>query len=51
MARMRIHALPTVLVTAAPLDVRRVGVHGRAAVIADFGAQFLVPGVVAVDPA
>jgi hypothetical protein len=29
--------------------VRRVGVHGRAAVIDGFWAQFVVPGFVAVD--
>jgi hypothetical protein len=29
--------------------MRRVGVHGRATVIAGFGAQFVVPGFVAVD--
>jgi hypothetical protein len=29
--------------------VRRVGVHGRAALIDGFGAQFVVPGFVAVD--
>ena len=32
-----------------PWIVRRVGVHGRAAVIDGFGAQFVVPGFVAVD--
>ena len=32
-----------------PWIVRRVGVHGRAAVINRFGAQFVVPGFVAVD--
>ena len=32
-----------------PWIVRRVGVHGRAAVIDRFGAQFVVPGFVAVD--
>src|SRR5215210_2051196 len=31
-----------------PWIVRRVGVHGRATVIAGFGAQFVVPGFVAV---
>jgi hypothetical protein len=34
-----------------PWIVRRVGVHGRATVIAGFGAQFVVPGFVAIDPA
>ena len=29
--------------------VRRVGVHGRAAVVDGFGAQFVVPGFIAVD--
>ncbi len=32
-----------------PWIVRRVGVHGRAAVIDRFRAQFVVPGFVAVD--
>jgi hypothetical protein len=32
-----------------PWIVRRVGVHGRATVIDGFGAQFVVPGFVAVD--
>ena len=32
-----------------PWVVRRVGVHGRAAVIDGFGAKFVVPGFVAVD--
>jgi hypothetical protein len=32
-----------------PWIVRRVGVHGRAPVIDGFGAQFVVPGFVAVD--
>ncbi len=32
-----------------PWIVRRVGVHGRAAVIDGFGAQLVVPGFVAVD--
>ena len=32
-----------------PWIVRRVVVHGRAAVIAGIGAQFVVPGFVAVD--
>ena len=32
-----------------PGIVRRVGVHGRATVIDGFGAQFVVPGFVAVD--
>src|SRR6188474_1752268 len=32
-----------------PWIVRRVGVQGRAAVINRFGAQFVVPGFVAVD--
>ena len=32
-----------------PRIVRGVGVHGRATVIAGFGAQFVVPGFVAVD--
>ena len=32
-----------------PRIVRRVGVHGRATVIDGFGAQFVVPGFVAVD--
>ena len=32
-----------------PWIVRRVGVHGRAAVIDRFGAQFVVPEFVAVD--
>ena len=31
-----------------PRIVRRVGVHGRAAAIDGFGAQFVVPGLVAV---
>ena len=34
-----------------PWIVRRVGVHGRAAVIDRLGAQFVVPGFVDVDPA
>jgi hypothetical protein len=29
--------------------VRRVGIHGRAAVIDGFGAQFVVPGFVIED--
>jgi hypothetical protein len=32
-----------------PWIVRRVGVHGRAAVIDGVGAQLVVPGFVAVD--
>src|ERR671930_2009726 len=32
-----------------PWIVRRVGVHGRATVIDGFGAQFVMPGFVAVD--
>ena len=32
-----------------PWILRRVGVHGRATVIDGFGAQFVVPGLVAVD--
>ena len=32
-----------------PWIVRRVGVHRGATVIAGFGAQFVVPGFVAVD--
>jgi hypothetical protein len=32
-----------------PWIVRRIGVHGRATAIDDFGAQFVVPGFVAVD--
>ena len=32
-----------------PWIVRRVGVHGRATVIGGVGAQFVVPGFVAVD--
>jgi hypothetical protein len=32
-----------------PWIVRRVGVHGRAAVIDGFEAQFVVPGFAAVD--
>jgi hypothetical protein len=32
-----------------PWIVRRVGVHGRAAVIDAFEAQFVVPGFAAVD--
>ena len=34
-----------------PWIVGRVGVHGRAAVIDGLGAQLVVPGLVAVDPA
>ncbi len=34
-----------------PRIVGRVGVHGRAAVIDGLGAQLVVPGLVAVDPA
>jgi len=34
-----------------PWIVRRVGVHGRTAVIDGFGAQFVVPGFAAVDGA
>src|SRR4051794_23471908 len=32
-----------------PWIVRRVGVHGRATLIAGFGAQFVVPGFVSID--
>ena len=34
-----------------PWIVPRVGIHGRAAVLDGFGPQFVVPGLVSVDPA
>ena len=40
--------MPSV-VTLHPRIVRRVGVHARATMIDGFGAQFVVPGLVAVD--
>jgi hypothetical protein len=41
--------MPSVLVTVHPRVLGGVGVHGRAAVTDRFGAQFVVPGFVAVD--
>jgi hypothetical protein len=53
-AQLSVIALTPVLCRACwsllhPWIVRRVGVYGRAAVINGFGAQFVVPGFVAVD--
>ncbi len=41
--------MPKLLVTAGSLDLAWVGVHRGATVIDGFGAQFVVPGFVAVD--
>ena len=46
---LRDSTLTLLLVMLHPWIVRRVGVHGRAAVTDGFGAQFEVPGLVAVD--